>query len=62
MSTSQVRAVMEAEQKKTPIKNQFMADLLKEDTPTGVVAGDRAQETNPAQGSAPVRRGLEGSR
>ena len=46
--------MMEAEQKKTPIKNQFMADLLKEDTPTGVVAGDRAQETNPAQSNAKV--------
>lgn len=51
-SEEQVRAVMEAEQHKTPIKNQFMADLLKEDTPTGVVAGDRAQETNPAQSNA----------
>lgn len=39
---------MEAEQKKTPIKNRFMADLLKEDNPAGVVAGDRAQQTNPA--------------
>ena len=50
---------MEAEQKKTPIKNQFMAELLKEDTPTGVVAGDRAQETNPAQGGAQVKSGKE---
>ncbi len=39
---------MEAEQKKQPIKDAFMADLLKEDAPSGVVAGDRAKQTNPA--------------
>ena len=39
---------MEAEQKKEPIKEPFMAELLKEDAPSGVVAGDRAQQTNPA--------------
>lgn len=44
---SQVRAVMEAEQKKTSIKDPFMAELLKEAEPTGVVAGDRAKQTNP---------------
>jgi hypothetical protein len=51
-SEDQVRAVMEAEQKKTKIRDPFMADLLKEDEPTGVVAGDRAQQTNPAQANA----------
>jgi hypothetical protein len=47
-SEEQVRAVMEAEQKKQPISDPFMAELLKEDAPSGVVAGDRAQQTNPA--------------
>lgn len=46
LSEQQIRIVLEAEQNKTLIQDPFLNELLKEEKPTGTVAGDHAQQAN----------------